>query len=306
MIKKNTSKSSINLILKQNDPVLNEVKINKLNLDDSISSSVSNSKSTKLSYKPWSLHGWLKGVNKAKSEKVYNFMDKSPSSDLTKTFQLLKNENTDTTTRVAPKQDKQEKQEKKETVNKDSEPAEKSAISPISPRISLCDKDKIKIRNYLTSPSRPFSSSVDAQSESAKKTDTTSLRISRTPLLEKFLNQNRHKTKNTDRELNCCDSVASSPQETASISSISSSQSSPKVQQAYRGISSMYRSESVLCKSPTDKILEFFEHKSSEWKKYPNILVDTHCHFDMLFAKCVVYVLRIFFFFLLIYVLYQD
>lgn len=284
MIKKNTSKSSINSILKQNDPVLNEVKINKLSLDDSISSTVSNSKSTKLSYKPWSLHGWLKGVNKAKSEKVYNFMDKSPSSDTSKTFQLFKNENTDTTTRVAPKQDKQEK---KETINKDNEPVEKSPLIPA--RISLCDKDKIKIRNYLTSASRPFSSSVDAQSESAKKTDTTSLRISRTPLLDKFLNQNRHKTKNTDRELNCCDSVASSPQETASISSISSSQSSPKVQQAYRGISSMYRSESVLCKSPTDKILEFFEHKSSEWKKYPKILVDTHCHFDMLFAKCVKY-----------------
>lgn len=284
MIKKNTSKSSINSILKQNDPVLNEVKINKLSLDDSISSTVSNSKSTKLSYKPWSLHGWLKGVNKAKSEKVYNFMDKSPSSDTSKTFQLFKNENTDTTTRVAPKQDKQEK---KETINKDNEPVEKSPLIPA--RISLCDKDKIKIRNYLTSASRPFSSSVDAQSESAKKTDTTSLRISRTPLLDKFLNQNRHKTKNTDRELNCCDSVASSPQETASISSISSSQSSPKVQQAYRGISSMYRSESVLCKSPTDKILEFFEHKSNEWKKYPKILVDTHCHFDMLFAKCVKY-----------------
>ena len=29
----------------------------------------------------------------------------------------------------------------------------------------------------------------------------------------------------------------------------------------------------------------FFYNKSTEWKEYPNNLVDTHCHFEMLFFR---------------------
>lgn len=32
-------------------------------------------------------------------------------------------------------------------------------------------------------------------------------------------------------------------------------------------------------------LVEFFKKKSFEWDKYTNNLVDSHCHFEMLFSK---------------------
>jgi hypothetical protein len=34
-----------------------------------------------------------------------------------------------------------------------------------------------------------------------------------------------------------------------------------------------------------DKLVDYMKEKSKQWEKYPDQLVDTHCHFDMLFTK---------------------
>jgi hypothetical protein len=39
---------------------------------------------------------------------------------------------------------------------------------------------------------------------------------------------------------------------------------------------------------PDEKLINYFTNKSSEWKNYANNLVDSHCHFDMLFYKSVI------------------
>lgn len=39
---------------------------------------------------------------------------------------------------------------------------------------------------------------------------------------------------------------------------------------------------------PDEKLIKYFEDKSAQWKNYANNLVDSHCHFDMLFYKSVI------------------
>ena len=34
-----------------------------------------------------------------------------------------------------------------------------------------------------------------------------------------------------------------------------------------------------------NELKQFFEYKSLQWKNFNNNLIDTHCHFDMLFKK---------------------
>jgi hypothetical protein len=36
---------------------------------------------------------------------------------------------------------------------------------------------------------------------------------------------------------------------------------------------------------PSVRLLDFFKKKSLEWKSFNRNLVDSHCHFDMMFAK---------------------
>ena len=37
--------------------------------------------------------------------------------------------------------------------------------------------------------------------------------------------------------------------------------------------------------SPNEELIRFTQEKAKEWKTYPMNLIDTHCHFDMLFSR---------------------
>lgn len=39
---------------------------------------------------------------------------------------------------------------------------------------------------------------------------------------------------------------------------------------------------------PSDALVEYFKKKSTEWAPYRRNLIDSHCHFDMLFDKYVI------------------
>ena len=39
---------------------------------------------------------------------------------------------------------------------------------------------------------------------------------------------------------------------------------------------------------PSDSLVKYFKKKSTEWAPYRRNLIDSHCHFDMLFDKYVI------------------
>ena len=45
------------------------------------------------------------------------------------------------------------------------------------------------------------------------------------------------------------------------------------------------RAELAAADKPSEEMIEYTREKAKEWKNYHMNLVDTHCHFDMLFSK---------------------
>lgn len=79
---------------------------------------------------------------------------------------------------------------------------------------------------------------------------------------------------NSEKLRECCTS-SSSEEEKAK-----SNESSPNLKEKTLAIPRPY--DSFL---PDQETLNYFKAKSEEWKGYSKNLVDTHCHFDMLFPK---------------------
>ena len=259
-------------------------KINNLNIQstNTMSNQITNNtyQSAKRNVKAWHINDWLKMANKKQtnSNVSYNVKDNNHQNQR----QSSSHKETDTANR-----------EHSETT--------------IHPKSIISDKEKEKILNFI-GKNLPAKDKIEiSKNESIKTTSSNkedNLIKSFNKIELSIKNDDKHHKKEQQSYINdCCSSSSTRRTVTNTRSSLSISiqknndsgsnsftRSSScnrdfKCYNLYTNDNNYNKRNSLLINPNETAIIDYFERKQLEWKNVPFQLIDSHCHFDILFSK---------------------
>ncbi len=250
--------NDIDLNTKLNSLKLTDIKSNPVNYNNNNinNNNTNNNNTTKKNIKVWHINDWLKMANK-----------KPQNSNVSSLSTSIYKENPE-------------------------------KLSTTHPKSIISEKEKGKILNFIGQNfvSKPVHNNNESiKIISSKKEENNEIKLPNTKSLlvnNAFEKYDKHRNEQL-YDNDCCSSSFTKRSVISTRSSLSisiqtnnnRSDSSSVMRSTSCNRDQYNKRSSLLVESNEMAIMEYFKTKQLEWKNFSCQLIDTHCHFDMLFSK---------------------
>ena len=260
-----------------------------LNNNNATASTSLNESNKKKKSQKWSINGWLNGVKNKRVQQLSQ-SNTTPDGLTSQLSELSVGEPTESKTEPLKKCTLNEREKEKIRSYIFSSSSFSASAAQINHNHELLKSQFKKIQDTNNNEVLPLNKKIVLNEKDLSVSNVDDVKT-RSPLLHKFLNKNKINRPSAQAnsadtalkadpvQVDCCHSMALKP--------IESSYSIKSFQCGEEKLSSLSSKKSDYYREPVirDVVKKFFENKAKKWRSFPHNLVDTHCHFDMMFSR---------------------